>query len=624
MTVRGASAYMNQRATVTSKGDGPNAGWVKVFELPQSKLPRTSSTEQYVFVAWASMGNVLPRAFVSNGNACVEMALGSTSAPFQDARVRWEMTFAHLDQRIGPARCFPATWVRGYITGGGGKFRGTWDASASTGEGIAIWARIFLNGDPINLVDGEFDVCNAGLQAYAIDGLTTSEWFWDRYNPAGPQQCNSWVGSPSGSAQTFFLSSQVGIFDSNDDWLVWGSTRYQPNFVPGQLDTAPCFQVTYSSDGTPGNQVPLLGGYSGDQGTWRCGIRKAGAKPGGLAGLGRWHQHETGGFAVVSSPPDGASLGCRGFDWNATQPNVATMDHFEVFAIRASTRLGNFDFISKDRDTVGNIYNPNAGTLGLSYEPKEFSRPFHASLQLLMCASFDNPGMGAQVGARNRSYALAVQSNGAGVNISHFEWNWTFNRREGTLAVLGEDVRNVRQLDVQMRFYAWQNPIEPATTDYQYALDFTGVQFIWDDAVNVTPNFPPVQGITFGIVPDRETIQPVSLPNLPFEPENDYEVEEQADKRSMVMDDGVTRITWPKFFGVRRTLNVRWLLNATDTDTLRKFFDDRQDRAFAWTPPQESTELAFVPIGQIVTTDIANGEGYETTMTIGELIWVGP
>lgn len=592
MTKIGASIYLNDvLVEVTSIGTGFSDGWVRVALLPQSSLPAQSGADSYVFTAWCSIGSTFwPGGVSLSQNAVCEVALGTDVAPFTDQRHRVLLSEQRLyggtTRQLYPMA--PVWWTMIHAVG----IRAQWPSST---RGVGVWARISANGDSLGLVSGSsFRVANIGIQAWSLTSLASTQYVIERYAPTPFALSNVAPGN-------LFKTAQVGQFQGTGTWLVFGGVRYWPG-----THAPPTFRFAFTPDGTYASWQPGFGRGN------RFGTRARYVPQGGFQTQGRWDQQCGGGMFVRENPQSAGQIALLGYDPNGTAGGPANcgIAECDVFAIKGSAVLGNFDALQQDDPDVANFYNGRTQS-PVVYEGVEWGRPFDADTEVFFNSSFSRPNV-------DPSYHHTIETNVAGSIV----------RQIGAVAAtpnsdqhghIGTRYRALRPGEIQFKFYAQQATWESAAPLTVTPYDFAAAAWSWENNPNFTPFPRDVDPGTTYLIPDRESLAVGSLTALPIAP--DVQVEETFEVARSVFEasDG-TRITWPKWLGVRRSFAFTWSGQTVgDRAVLAAFF--LANRSFKWTPPDETAAVALAIVGEVMTEDV--GVLHTIRVQAIELVWTG-
>lgn len=583
MTKVGASVYNNAAMVdVSSIGEGANDGWTRVLLLPRTDLPNQSGSDAYTFVAWCSLG-AFTWATSTTMNTVCEVALGSDLAPFPDQVHRVLFSDGRLRQQLAMV---PVFWVNNYVAGQ----HGTW---ASNARGVAIWARIYTNGDLRQLVQGSFRVSTMGILAFSLVSLPTTQYVAERFAGAPivlqPGRTNN------------YLTAQSGRFQAAGEWMIFTGLRYWPG-----THGSPSLQINRAPTGSFSSVLPGFGrgGRFGTRARWSSG---------GAAALGRWDQQCAGGMCLWSSPPTVGQLALQCADpagFPGTDPRNCAIAEFELFAIRADLALGRFNGSMQDPPDAVNLFNA-VGVPSILSENFEWSRPFDEDTEVFFNAapysittdpSF-HPTIATNIGGGVRQGPAATITTNTSEQHAHI----------GTRYVA------LRPGEIQFRFYGYQNTFESPDAGYREPRDFAAAAWAWenDPDTTITPK-PILPEMTF-LVPGRESLDASLLAALPIAPDIQVEETFETARTTFVASDGTT-MTWPRWLGVRRSLSLSWSgMTRAQRDTLTDFF--RTNRTFKWTHHDEGTVIPLAIAGEIQTDDV--GVLHTVRAQAIELVWTG-
>lgn len=617
--VGASNYYPTALSAVTSIGTAATDGWTKLFQLDGSALPQ-QGTLDYCFAAWATMGSAVIPATASPVNAVMMLALGDQTAPFQDSRTWCELNFAPLRSALGQlptVRGVPSFWVRGY-TASGTNNRGAWNTTNS----IAIWGRIFANGDPVSALAGCFFIASGfGIQGWSLSQFTSTEKLWSRFAPASPPR-----NLPHFTYTTHHQTA-AGWGNGAGTWLVLSSSR----FTPQAPTSTPFFQTTYSADGTSGAQVGIFGRDTlqggSDTGQMGASARTTRSNTSGLYSL-----FAMGGFCVITNPASAAKLGVRGFDWFGTSGQGTFLVEQEYLAVRVDTPsaakgLGFFQYLQFDLNLASgsNIYTGN-GVTPTSYRAASWTTVGRRFTDLVQChcllnAANDQPSYRANIESNLGPFLVNGQPALAeGLNV----WTKPVSFPEGVHSNWGIKVPNLPPTLVEWRFGAIQNLVEftPASP-YRMAGDFCAASWNWENDLNVVTFPEPTVPLPTVVVFGRESLNASALSALPYTPDSAIETEPEIPRNTFESDD-LALATWPKYVVERRQWALQWsALTQTERDTLLLFFAQQGDRAFQWTPPGETTALALVLRDDPLSIDQGRGR-YRVNVRAAQLVWTGP
>ena len=588
----GASVYQNfAEVDVPNIGVGFSDQWQRVALLPQAQLPDRATVESYVFIAWCSIGH-FQWTVQSSQNAVVEVAIGTHNGP-EGAAQRHRLIFndARYSRGVRRDAAQPVFWVYSRTS----SVRGTWVGDM---DGIAIWARISANGDLPGLIQGSFRITNIGIQAFSLRTVTGTQSFVVR-NVFGPLRLE-----PAFSSRQVYMTSTSGVFDGTGTWLGFCSIRYWPG-----THGKPQMHVIYSPDGThthPG--VLILHGL----GTRGVGLKAFYTQFGGMQNGGRWDQQLAGGWFTIQNPVAAGEFGVWAHDpLGATGSNAnCALAEFEIFLIKASVVLAQFTQDIKNPTATATLWN-KLGQSPPVTEPYEWTRPFDADTEIIFQGGADASVTGSP------SYFAVIETNERGSALVQ-RGAMLCDRDQTVLAHMGTRFQ-LRGGLIQTKFYGTQSTFESAQPENRQSDDHCVASWQWENAPNTTPTpKPPDVSMTF-LVPNRESLDAGSLLALPIAPDVDMDEILEAPRHEFVARDG-TKLTWPRWLGVRRTFSFSWSgMSNADKDTLLAFF--LANRMFKWTQFDQGDVIALALVGGVESQDV--GLRHVVRIQAVELVWTG-
>lgn len=592
MTRLGASYYnTGSLVDVTTIGTGSTDGWTRVALLPQSQLPAQTGNDAYVIVAWCSVGAVdWPGGVSSSQHALCEVALGDDLAPFADQRHRVLLSDARLYRGRVRNEYPMAPVFFCHIRSFG--IRTTWPSAT---RGMALWARISANSDPVPIITGSsFRVANIGIQAWSLTSLASTQYVIERRAPVPYALTNLAPGNQ-------FVTAQAGQFQGTGDWMIFTGVRYWPG-----VHSHPVFRTTFTPDGTYGSVQPGFGRGS------RWGQRARYQPQGGLQSSGRWDQQCSGGMFIRSSPESAGQIVLHGYDplgFSGADPRNAALAEWDVFAVKASAVLSNFNFLQESAPTVVSFYN--GLSLSNQYEAQEITRTYSEDVEVFFNAAAANT-------SGNPSFNHTIETNQAGGRVQDIA-SVVSTGTSDQHGHIGRRIQAIQPGLIQFRFYAKQPTWETPWPTYIAPVDFAAASWGWENAPNNTITPQPIAPAATFLIPTRESLDASLLSFPPASP--DIEVEEVFEtlRHEFVAEDG-TRRTWPRWLGVRRLFRFSWSgrTNA-EKDAIVEFF--RLNRTFKWTHHDQGGPFALALVGDLTVQDV----GVLSTVSINavELVWTG-
>lgn len=589
MTVVGAHAFSDRSVTI---GGAPDV-WHTILELPASSLPN-GGFRQLAFVAWSTLGSPLVRAVHSPNDACIQLGLRRVGSPqpFPETVCSFDVRGGQTNQAAGPfGRMNPVFWVYGR-TSTGSNARGTWDADT---DGLEIVARLFLSADPPGSLDAEFLVGESGILCFDLDAMDLADWFWGRHRDTTGQGV---ANNNDGSIRLHGTSTFSGVFDGSRDFLCFGSTLHRPAQDP-LVGNVHGWQLALET--APSTYTAVVGE------DFRCGTA-----PRGGARLS-WRTR-VGGGQLLEAPEDGWNLAIRGRELGVTVGSTTRtpglfFDHEHL--VIAGDALGQFAALRRTGGAAGAIYQDQGG---LGFAPFEPNLPYRLTPVL-----FGNMRPERNTGAFQAvAYGPVLQSNTGAVGRFFEAFAYYQEPLEGIWSAFGRDLPSFAAgTDVQVRAAAYSLAGEFSPLATKDAEELLLAIWLWDDAVDFTPDNPPAVPPETAIVVPKESLATGALPDLTYGPDTWAETGDQP-AREFEADDGTIE-SWPSYVGVRTTYEFTWTAR---TEAEGATVLDEASTWFRWTHPDTGRTLALFPDASLQVVQLPNRH-VEVRGRFLDMIWTG-
>lgn len=603
MAVVSAAEYALQggnAAVVNSMGNGPTEGWVTLARFPGPRLPNGDA-----HVGWVVFGEAGAIQGTSFGQQAVcEIALGRSDQPgtvFYDTVTRFGLQDGNLRDVF---RMVPFFNVRTYQTGG--TVAELW----SNAVDLELRARIWLRGESPANIDASFRVANVCFLLFDLDELGSGNWMVRSFRP--PATANNLL---SEGWKQLDETAGGGVMIEGQSWLLFSSVEY----FPVSFDGAPTFQTVVCETTPFVNPTPLVGDHSLALAPTNPQGARMGMIPRGPASTpGERCVYHHGGFRTFDAPSGTSTIGLRSIDQHFRANERSVFVGWQMLAVKSSL-LGSFRRLHLGPSNVDPIYNENQKTPPLVYEPAEWDRTFAADVHVMAQASYDHQFPGS------RSFALEVGTNDGLRVIGQQPWALhTWPGSEGVLNCFGFPMSALPASPVQFRFYGTQHLLEGGADVSRPALNFEAVSWHHENDPDGDPFEDPAEPPIIQIRPPREAPAVGSLNALPIDPDDVHTSQVEVPLHEFVSDAGY-RTIWPRWLKPRRTFDLTWTgITQSQRDTLLDFFAAQQQRAFKWRVPHETVDRPFVLVAGPVAPQLDTGLLFALTVSVVELIHVGP
>ena len=584
MTVVGTQFLGFRNVVTQSVGTGVNDGWVPVAQvLADDWNPPGSGLIEMVHVLWASIGDLFVVSSTNLDNT-LEITIGTHVNPLPSFAQK-----IRLDAQLQNRNAVPVFWTLPFVTGS----LGLWGSNNRP----CIWARISTNGGPASGAQMQFAISHVGILSFYHSALNA-------YKFAARQVVNAAIpGSTPVLAATF--SPPASALKSTGKYLGFCAVRH--SIYDGASFAR--FDLGWN-DASTATRTQLLGNRAGDTNptNFRWGQEFFG-QPGFVPCV-----FSTGAWFTVEGLDSGDTLDLvvrpQLIAQGGVVQRVESVDLFLVheenfgsFASQQQTRLTGFD--------VHNDFNVSPQ----AYEPLEVTLIQQQDHVAIACSKlWIEPTT-----PRGASFQKRVTLAGA-LSTSSDLYSIVRSNREGVWNHTGSYYR-LPLGGARIESFAVRNPLQSNQGQVHPTDEFCVAAWMWENNPNFTPSNPPAVTPATWLTVDRESLAVGSLLAIPIEPVQSQDESVELPRSELVADDQ-TKITWPSYLTLRRSLTLTWTgLSLAERDTLIAFF--AANRTFKWTPPGETTPLALLASKQLSTVDTGSRRASMSISAL-QLIWVGP
>jgi hypothetical protein len=568
--------------TIGSQPGAPGGdNWSLVATYDKANL---TAANHYAFIVTGKAGAYnVSGAFPTN--AIVEIALGDTSGLKHPGYVhRFALNDAQLTR---PFHAIPFQFVV-LFSASPAISDPLWGSTWSNVEDLAVYARVYRNGDPANFA-ATFEITDLTFLWFDLDAIPSGDQLVEDHWPATPDLNTAY---PTW-ANHFSTTNTPG--NSGEKWLHFVNVWYNPR---GMGSGSSWFDFGYLPDGTFGTYTTAVG----TSGRWGYDSRRVISPP-------ELYAHQYGGFFVLDQPSAGMRIGFRGRDNHAIAGRATQVHRFRYVGIRLDDLPAVEHVFDAHEVSLANAINPG---LNVSYLPLEKTSETYVTRP-----AFFAHGIVDQVSTEH-AYGIWVTSN-----LGRFLWVANgYPHTRGRLEQISD-----------LSFS--QDGFGPSSPDVQYRAHWLGVAgstpndvrdmhllqvYLTKDPSNL--RIPPAGAANpIVVVPGFEgpalgsLLEPTILPNDEIEELPELEVEAV---------EGVSgyRRTWRMFDMSRRRVTLSWApISAADVTTLTTFF--AANPAFKLTLRAQDTETALLAMEPPAISQLS-GQTFALRFSAAELIFLGP